>query len=281
MLFSAALFAAANIIRKHVLQKEHSLEFLAARGFFTIILLIPLAFFSDMHLDFRLLGLIYVSSLVATVGYYYQTKAQRHTDISYLAPLQNLAPIFVLLLAFIFLHEQVSGIQFVGLLALVVGSYIVAVNPKTGLLGPLAEFRKDYWLHILVSVLLLAIAAVLDKYVVSMITPVTYLFFGWLFMNINYVLFDWLRYDWSHITEDFRKGWHWLLLCSVFSIVSMLAFYHAIAAPAVLISLAFALRRVSTLIETVLGGTLFHEKFLVQRIFACIIMLIGVVLIVL
>jgi uncharacterized membrane protein len=113
----------------------------------------------------------------------------------------------------------------------------------------------------------------------ALVTPVTYLFFGWLFMNINYILFDWFRYDWRFIATDFQKGWHWLLLCAVFSIASMLAFYHAIAAPAVAISLAFSLRRVSTLLETIFGGTLFHEKLFLQRVIACLIMLVGMILV--
>lgn len=280
VLLSAILFAMANIIRKHVLNKEHTLEFLAARGFFTILLLLLLAPWVNFGLDWRWLGLIYLASLIATVGYYYQTKAQRRTDISYLAPLQNLSPLLLLLIAYLFLHETLNPVQMLGVLALVFGSYAVTATTTNSFLAPLRELRNDYWHHIIISVVFLAIAVLMDKFLLLTVDPVTYLFFGWLFMNLNYMVLDWVRYDWEHIMVDFQKGWHWLLLSALFSVASMLLFYTALSWPGVLVSLAFPLRRFSALIETVFGGSLFHEKHLPLRMFACLIMLVGAILII-
>jgi drug/metabolite transporter (DMT)-like permease len=279
-LVSAVLFAAANIIRKHVLNKEHSIEFLAARGFFVIPILLLLAPWIDTNLDLRILILIYVASLVATVGYYYQTKAQRHCDISYLSPLQNLSPLFLFFIAYLFLHETVNTVQILGILAVVIGSYTLAIEPHDNFLGPLRQFRKDYWMHIMVAVVLLAVAVALDKYLVGLVRPVTYLFFVWLFMSLNYIIFDWFAYGWKHILVDFQKGWHWLFLAAVCVVISMLFFYTAISLPGVLVTLALPLRRVSTLLETLFGGTLFHEKNLPRRLLACLITLVGVVLLI-
>jgi drug/metabolite transporter (DMT)-like permease len=280
VLISAVLFAAGNIVRKYVLAKEHPLEFLAARGFFTIMILFLLVPWVDTSIDLRVLGLIYLSSVVAAMGYYYQTKAQRHTDISYLSPLQNLSPLFLLIIAYLFLNETPTVVQLVGVFAIVLGSYTLTLKPNHSFLEPLRELKKHYWMHIWLSVILLAIAAALDKFLLGKVRPVTYLFFGWLFMNLNYIIVNLLIYEWDHIAVDFKKGWRWLLLAAVLSVASMLSFYYAIALPTVLISLALPLRKISTLLETLFGGTLFHEKNLAQRLFACVIILIGVLLIV-
>ena len=279
VLISAILFAAANIIRKFVLNKEHTLEFLAARGFFTIFLLLFLAPWVDTGIDFRILGLICLASIVATVGYYYQTKAQRHTDISYCAPLQNLAPLFLLIFAYLFLHETISTVQLLGVLAIVAGSYTLAIEPGTKLFPGLQSIFNGPGWHIAISVVLLAVAAVLDKFMLGIIRPVTYVFFGWLFMNLTWISLHWIQYDWSHVLVDFKKGWHWLLLSAIFSLASALFFFEGIASPAVLVSLALPLKRISALIETLFGGALFHEKHLPRRLLAGLIMLVGVVLI--
>lgn len=279
VLISAVLFAVANIVRKFVLTKEHPLEFLAARGFFTIIVLFFLIPWVDMSIDFRVLGLIYLSSLVATIGYYYQTKAQRHTDISALSPLQNFSPLILIVFAYLFLGETITIVQFLGILAIVAGSYILTTHRIHPLLVPLSSIKRQYWLPVIFSVVILAVAAALDKFLLGFTHPATYLFFGWLFMNINYIMIDWWLYDWKHLIVDFRKGWFWLLLAAATSVASFLLFYEAISAPAVLVTLALPLKRVSTLIETLFGGTLFHEKNLPRKLFACLIMLVGVVLV--
>jgi drug/metabolite transporter (DMT)-like permease len=280
VLLSAVFFAAANIIRKHVLSKEHPLEFLAARGFFTILLLLLFAPFVNFGLGWRALGLIYFASAIASVGYYYQTKAQRKTDISYLSPLQNLSPLVLVFLAFLFLNEQLEAVQLLGVLAIVFGSYTVTVSATGNILAPLRELKKDYWAHIAISVVFLAVAVLLDKYLLLSIDPVTYLFFAWLFMNLNYLVLDWVLYDWAHIAVDLRKGWHWLFLSAAFSVVSMWCFYTALSWPGVLVSLAFPLRRVSSVIETLFGGSIFKEKNLPLRLFSCLIMIVGVVLVI-
>jgi drug/metabolite transporter (DMT)-like permease len=229
-------------------------------------------------LDLRLLGLVYLVSLIATLGFYYQTRASRHSDISYYAPLQNLSPVALFFMAFLFLHETVTTIQFLGILALVVGSYTVAAEGATSFLDPIKKVTSDNWINILASVVFLAAAAAFDKYMLVYIEPLTYLFFAWLFMSINYIILDYYLYNWDHIIVDFQKGWHWLFLCALFSLVSMWVFYEALRLPGVLVSLALPLRRVSALLETVFGGALFHEQNLVRRVFACLIMLVGIVL---
>jgi len=217
---------------------------------------------------------------VATIGNYYQVKAQRHTEISYLSPLQNLSPLFLLVIAYLFLRETVTVVQFLGITAIVAGGYTLTVAPGQEFTMPLKELKKEYWLHIWLSVILLAIAAALDKFMLGMVRPVTYLFFGWLFMNLNYILINLWLYDWRNISVDMKRGWQWLLLASVCLVGSALAFFQALAMPAVLISLALPLRFVSTLLDTFFGGTLFHEHRLAHRLVACLVMMIGVVLLI-
>lgn len=280
VIISAVLFAFSNIIRKFVLGKEHPLEFLAARGLFTIFILLFLVPWVDTALDIRVLGLIFVSSLVASVGYYYQTKAQRHTDISILSPLQNLSPLFLLLIAYLFLGESITAVQFIGIIAIVGASYSLAMQKGDNVLSTLKHFTEDRWIHIWVSVLLLAIAVAFDKFLLGTIRPVTYMFFLWLFSNLNYIILNWWLYDWKHIAVDLQKGWHWLFIGALLNVVSMLCFYVAIGTPGVLVSLAFPLKRSSTLIETIFGGRMFHENNLVSRIVASIIMCIGIIFLV-
>lgn len=227
-------------------------------------------------MDWRVFGLLYLTSVIASVGYYYQTKAQRHTDISYLSPLQNLAPAFLVLIAVLFLGESITLVQVLGVAGLVVGSYIMALDGHD-ILAPMRVLKKPYWVHIILSVFLLAIAAALDKYLLGSVRPVTYLFLTWLFMNFHYIALYWWEFDFVHLTVDFQKGWHWLFLAALFTVASQLVFFEALAMPLVLVSLAFPLKRISALLDVVLGGSLFHENHLPRRLFAALIMLAGVI----
>lgn len=278
VLVSALLFAAANIIRKHVLCKEHALEFLAARGFFILVLILLFAPWVNFSLPARSLGLIFIASMIATMGYYSQTHVQRHTEISYFSPIQNLSPIVLLFVAVLFLQESITLVQLLGIGAIVVGSTILAFEPGKLTWEQLKLWKQPYWPHFLAAIVLLAVAVALDKHNLGFVNPVTYMFFTLLFMNLSYIIIDAFKYNWSHINEDLRKGWHWLVFTAVLTVISLLLFYEALGMPDVLVSVALPLRRASTLLETILGGKLFNEKFQTRRIFACIITLVGIVL---
>jgi uncharacterized membrane protein len=55
---------------------------------------------------------------------------------------------------------------------------------------------------------------------------------------------------------------------------------YAISLPGVMISLVIPIKRLSALFSTVIGGELFHEKYLLRKSIACVVMIIGAVLIV-
>ena len=68
----------------------------------------------------------------------------------------------------------------------------------------------------------------------------------------------------------------WLLpVIIVLNIVAVLAYFYAMSQPAALVSLAISLLKIKLLIAVVLGGLIFKEHHLKQKIFASLLIAIG------
>jgi uncharacterized membrane protein len=84
----------------------------------------------------------------------------RTEEVSRAAPTQSLAPVFAAVIAVVFLHEQLSGLQWLAILVVAVGAGMVSLRPENGRIR-LAHGRT---LAILVvSALFIAIAFAVTK----------------------------------------------------------------------------------------------------------------------
>ena len=118
------------IARKKALLKVHAMNFESVRTLSVAVLnlfLIPFIDLSDISL--KVYAIVYFVSLLSTIGILLMAKALRHNDISLIYPLRNIKPIFVLLLAYIFLHERIALKQFFGVMITV--SYTHLTLPTT------------------------------------------------------------------------------------------------------------------------------------------------------
>jgi len=102
-LAAAVAIVIRDLAHKKALHYEHTLEMLVTRGLFLIPMLILLGFFIDISLPMGTLPIIYGVSILATAGILLRVKGLRHLDVGKAAPLQNLNPLFLLLVAGLFL----------------------------------------------------------------------------------------------------------------------------------------------------------------------------------
>jgi uncharacterized membrane protein len=109
---------------------------------------------------------------------YYWTLAQayRYGDLSLVYPIaRGTAPILVLLLAMVFLGERPSGLAVVGIGLVVIGTVVIHVRqigaPSLGAAAVLGQLGTRY---ALLTGLVIAAYSALDKYGVSLVTPILY-----------------------------------------------------------------------------------------------------------
>jgi transporter family protein len=121
----ALFFGLRQVFTKKMLFGEHASEYLSATclvGFLLSLFFIP---WMDFNIPGAVWGLMYLKCLLLTIGWMLGVKALRHLEISFVIPLTNITPVFLLLWAVLFLGEVPSGLQYGGVGLIIFGQYSV------------------------------------------------------------------------------------------------------------------------------------------------------------
>lgn len=288
-LLSAVFVALSHIARKKVLYNEHALEFSSMRS----LVIMLLAFFLLPWVNFDLLTaeiviLFFVIGTIASFATIFLSKSMRHMEISTVGPLTNISPIFLLILTYFFLGEKINLQQLGGIGLVVFGGYVLNVDHKlSDLKRPVVKFFKSKYYHFLLfSLVLYSITAFLDKVVIDKMLAIgfgksgiyTATFFIWLFMGINLLVILYWKYDFiKGLRHGIKVGKVWTVVAGVCSVVASLFYFQAISMQ--FVSLVIPIKRFSTLLTTIIGGEIFHDKNLWIKVTACVIMIFGATLV--
>ncbi len=280
-LLSAFFVALGLILRKKVLLKEHVAEFLGA--FYLISLLIILPFYQKATFSYPLKWyiIILITSLIGSISLLLLCKSYRHLEISEVAPLTNLSPIILIFIAFLFLRELPSLWQLSGILLIILGAYSLEIDYKhKNFLRPFKIFENKYYIYILLAMLGYSITATLDKFILNNIDYFSYYFITRFFFLAIFFSYHSVVYDGYKGIKKGIVNHGWLIfIIAIIALISSLFYLKALSLT--MVSLVIPIKRLSTLIAVVIGGTLFHEHGLVQRILACVLMIGGAALIIL
>ncbi len=271
-----------HVVRKKGLNKEYAVAFLTAAATLIAIFSLPLIFTGRIQsISGFMFFLILIKSLTASLFFILGAKALRHMDISEYAPLLNISPIFLLFLPMIFLGERLNIIQLGGIAFVIIGTYILEL--KDGLLSPFYRIGKSKSIHLMfVGMIFASVSAVLDRYILTQSINIEtfYLYQRVMIALILFVVSTLFYKGYKDIIAVCKHSFIWVLLSGVFFIVGDFLYFMAVAIPAAMISLIVPVKRISTLVATIIGGEFLKEKNLSRKILACILMLAGVFLII-
>jgi len=226
-----------------------------------------------------LLIFVYFLTLLGTVGLLLLAKSYRHLDLSTVAPLTNLAPALVLILAFFILDERLKGVQLAGIGLLICGTYVLETRHIKNFKKTLEEiFSNKYILLVFIALFFLAFISIGEKQIIHGIHPFALLFYIYVFTFINATILLMIKYDGlKGIKHGINKSGKLIFVDAVFATTTNLLYLNAISLA--FVSLVVTIKQLSTLFAVLLGGSFFHEKHLKRKTFACLIMLFGVFLI--
>lgn len=281
-LISAFFIALSNIAGKKALFKVHAMEYRTTLKVLEIPLLLLLIPFLNFNIDPGDYIFIFLIAFIAVVAGIFWAKAIKHSEISTVSPLQNLSPIFLVILSFIILKETVTLQQGIGIAILIIGTYVLEVDHKiSNLKEPILKIIKTRTIHfVLISLFLYSLSAVGDKYMITSVDKVTYLFWVWMFMTIISLAISSIFYKGlKDVVYCIKKSGWIIFLAGLFSFISALAYFKALTM--VMVSLLIPLKRLSTLFATLIGGELFHDHGLKLKAVACVILIVGALLVVL
>ncbi len=280
---TAGLF---QIVEKKVLLKEHSLFFLVTSSFLMLLFslpMIPAGFVGA--LSSIMLVYILIKCTFAVALFVLCAKTIKHMDISEFGPLMNLSPLVLLVPATLFLGEKLTVMNFMGILLIVGGAYVVEL--KDGWKTPLRRAAKDKYVHyIFWSAIFVALAASMDKFILAKSVEIdvnTFFFYNRLFIALlllgAYFIFRDKKLK-DSLPVTFKRSFWWILIASILFMATDYVYFSAVAVPIAMVALVIPLKRMSTLIMTVFGGEMFKEDNLVRKTVACLIMIAGAALIV-
>jgi uncharacterized membrane protein len=281
-IISALLATGFLLFRKKGLTQVHSTQFAATRTMVAAACgLITLPFITRNY-TWTEVGMIYIVALLSTAGILFASKALKHMEISTFAPLQNLMPAFLVLLAYIFISESLTKVHLFGVALLIFGAYALEMDDKFHhLWKPIHMIiRSKYFHYAIFSVFFFSFSALFDKVVLlKHSTPIKFLALVWVFIAINLFIFHSIRFGgYKEIINTLRKTKHNAILAGVFAYLA--TYFYYVAASLAFIALVVPIKRLETLAETIAGGKLFHDHHLVHKVIACIIMIAGAVIII-
>lgn len=177
------LWACSDLLTKHLLEKyvRQPLVFIIITGLLSLIIAPLLLSYTGgvpqlEWFDFLVLMLAGFSSALLL---FFQYQALKLEEASRIIPLLELKGLFVPFLAFAFLGERLSSVQYTGILLLVLGAFFLSVRKDFGLRNPKALSL------ILLGVFSLSMSRVLLKYALGFTASLS----AFAFFEISYILF--------------------------------------------------------------------------------------------
>lgn len=284
--FISALFsAAAAISQKKILFDIEALRFSTLLSIFLIPFGLLFILASDIN-DIQLIGIVilYVKTILGALSFWCVMLAIKNMEISGALPLLVLTPGFVAILSFFVLSEDLSYISIVGMLLLLIGTYILETKNSNSFLYPFKIFIKSRFHHYIVYALLLfTVSSVIDKLLLKKFAIQPYAFVGFqqIFLAVNFlIIFVIVKKDIKTLFTNLNFAHiKWIFLIAIFTVLYRYTQIEAVKlAP---VALVLSIKRTSVFFATVIGGKIFLEHRLFRKAMATILMLIGAYLIIL
>ncbi|MBU1092086.1 EamA family transporter [Patescibacteria group bacterium] len=291
-LVAAGAIGVKTVLQKSELKKEHSLDYVVAMSLIAMIISMFLwPWVNWATVTWLLIGYIYLASVLGSVSIWLGAKALRHLDISLVAPQEVLATVFALGFAYLFLRDTLTGIQWLGVIVLLLGGFMLTrdsfvsthsfgwLNFSAGDKTSQSKKWAFYEILLLGSMVALSLASIIDKVVLNSTDAITFIFLVSIFLFVNHFIIYTVVVGNVRQIPDRVENLGWLLVfIAILTTISRLAYAEALSLAE--LSLVIPLKKSSILIATIWGGKLFKEKHVWFRTVMAVLMLVGVWLVV-
>lgn len=280
-LVSAFTLATSDALTKKALRNTN--EYLVAwfRLVFTMPLLLLLFFRVPVpELDSTFFGAFLLALPLEVIALILYTKALRSSPLSLTLPFLSFTPLFLIVVSYLILGEEVSLKGGFGIFLLAAGSYTLNITRiQKGFFEPLKAIARERGSILMIAVsILYSFTSPLGKMAIEHSSP---LFFGITYFTALTLVFTPIAL-WSaksEVKNFFASGaYRQLAVPGFFS--SCMIISHMIAISLVQVAYMISVKRISILIGVVYGYLFFREKQFRERLLGAFLMGAGFVLIV-
>ena len=222
--------------------------------------------------------ILFVAGIFDTIAAILYYKALSISEVSLLAPISSFNPVFVLIFASFFLHENPTFLKLLGIITIVAGSYLLNISSiKSGILKPFTKLFSDKGVQLfLITNLIWGITPILQKKAIfetSPTTPISVPFVEVIFIIILLIPFlTKIKSTSSFIKTNIKL----LILFAGMSALGQFAAQNAFSLTNVAYSVAIF--KLSALFTVILGAVFFKEKHTKERFLGAAVMVAGVIL---
>jgi drug/metabolite transporter (DMT)-like permease len=257
---------------------ENAIQTAAATSLLWAVLSLLLIPFIKIPTEFYIWFWILIAGIIFGTAYYFSAKAFKYLKVSVASPLFNIGTVIAVLMAVILLGEKLTYLQVIGIVLVIIGTYVLELK-KGNPLQPFTEiFRSEKVHYVLISTFSYSVLTVLSKYILNFVDPLTFLFTQLLLSGLFILVLVFIKHNgFRDIKKGFAVHKHMTVVLSTAIIGAMLVDLLALRAGKA--SLVLPIARVWTLLVVIFGGTFYKEGHLRNRIIATVIMLIGIFII--
>ena len=277
---TAGLVALSSIFQKGILKHEHALEFSMLT--MTLVAIFSFIFLPNVNfnlINYKIIAIIYFFSWLGTLGFYFIMRAIRHMEISDVAPLLNFEVLFTSFLALIILGEKLKPVNWIGIAILFFGAYVLEFSKIKGYKSFIKIFKSEYVFMIFLALVLYSFSSLGDRFILkNFLDPITYLFFGNIFVAMNFFILHYGFYNGKGLVYGFKKNWQIIIIVAFFIFGAKYTQFMAISM--VNLALVIGIKRLSSLFSVLIAGEMFHEKAVLNKAIASVFMIIGAYLII-
>lgn len=281
-LTSAFFSATAAIIEKKVLFKEKALGFSVTLALLNLIIAIPFFFFINFSvLTTSGLLVLFLKSFLGALAFLFVMIGIKNLEISKALPLLVLTPGLVAIGALIFLRESLSQLEILGMILLLGGTYVLQLKQRQTITSPWKSFIKSKGnLYIVGALILFTITSILDKAILKNFKVPVNAFMGFqhLFLAIIFISFILFSGKTKQLKPVFKNSLKYMIILALITITYR--YTQILAVKAAPVALVLSIKRISVFFAVIIGGRLFKDHNLLQRIIATAIMVIGAVLVI-
>ena len=201
------------------------------------------------------------SGFIHFLYWLFLTQAYKEGDLSHVYPIMRSSPALVLVIAVLFLGEQVSFQGVAGILLVAVGVYIINMRQISGqeLLEPVKSIASDRSTQFaFLTLISVAVYSIVDKLAVDYIHPILFAFFHLFFGMCYYTPYILLTKKGNIIRKEWNSGMGRIILSGVIGITGYSLILIAFTIERV--SYIVSLRQLSVVFAVLMGSFWLKEK---------------------
>lgn len=225
---------------------------------------------------------ITLASLFDVSGWMFLVLSLSKTDLSVFGPLNAYKVVFSLVLAVIFLHELPNAQGLMGVLIIIIGSFLLTPSDQAAQPRKIARLLKDKGVQArFFSIALFSVGTIFLKNAAILGGPLSTLIYWSLIGLPLAMLSNHLLLPHSMLSYLNTSKPHSLTIFIVGVMVFLMQYFTLVLLSKMLIAYALALFQLGMVIQVLIGYKVFNEKDIGKKLVASIVMMAGSVMVLL